>query len=63
MLRNRNHFDMMVDHIVTEEGLNPRNVTLTVSAWSSSVSRPKYSGHNQLIATDKLTEGQRKREQ
>lgn len=59
---------MMVDHIVTEEGLNPRNVALTVSARSCaydilSVSRPKYSGHNQLIATDKLTEEQREKEQ
>lgn len=59
---------MMVDHIVAEEGLNPRNTTLTVSARNcayvnSSVSRPKHSGHNQLIATDKLTDGQREKEQ
>lgn len=59
---------MMVDHIVIEQGINPRNVTLTVSARScvydiSSVKRPTYSGLNQLIATDKLSEGQQEKEQ
>jgi hypothetical protein len=56
----------MVHHIVNEEGLNPRNGTRTVSAQGCANSIPSVitsGGHNQLIATDKLTEGQQEKEQ
>lgn len=66
MLRNRNNFDMMVHYVLIEEGLNPRNATLTVSAPTCVYSLSSVvtsSGHNQLIATDTLTEGQQEKEQ
>lgn len=66
MLRKRNNFEIMVHHVVNEEGLNPRNGTRTVGAQgcANSISNVIASGgHNQLIATDKLTEGQREKEQ
>lgn len=66
MLRNRNNFDMMVHHVLIEEGLNPRNDTTTVSAQSCVYSLSSVvtaSGHNQLIAADTLTEGQQEKEQ
>ena len=56
----------MVHHVLNEEGLNPRNNTRTVSAQGCvcSISSVITSGgHNQLIATDKLTEGQQEKEQ
>lgn len=66
MLRKRNNFEIMVHHIVNEEGLNPRNGTRTVSAQgcaNSILSVITSGGHNQLIATDKSTEGQQEKEQ
>lgn len=66
MLRKSNNFEIMVHHIVIEEGLSPRNGTRTVSAQgcANSISSVITSGgHNQLIATDKLTEGQQEKEQ
>lgn len=66
MLWNRINFDIMVHRVFTEEGLNPRNGTITVSAQNcvyilSSV--VTSSGHDQLIAADALTEGQQEEEQ
>lgn len=56
----------MVHHVLTEEGLNPRNDrgTLSVQGCVYSVSSVITSGgHNQLIATDMFTEGQQEKEQ
>lgn len=66
MVRKRNNFEIMVHHVLNEEGLNPRNNTRTVSAQGCvcSISSVITSGgHNQLIATDKLTAGQQEKEQ
>jgi len=65
VFRNRSTFDMMVHHVLIEEGLSPRNLPAAVSASSrvhniSSVITS--SGHNQPIGTDKLTEGQQETE-
>jgi hypothetical protein len=56
----------MVRHVFTEEGLNPRTGTTTVSAQNcvhmlSSV--VTSGGHDQLIAAHALTEGQQEEEQ
>lgn len=66
MLRKSNNFEIMVHHVLTEEGLNPRNDrgTLSVQGCVYSVSSVITSGgHNQLIATDMFTEGQQEKEQ
>lgn len=55
----------MVHHVI-EEGLSPRNGIRTVSAQGCAYSISSVitsGGHNQLIATDSLTEGQQEKEQ